>query len=234
MQVENDSSLASVKPRVANILGHIEPYVLGDDYADYMERMDSVIELNGIEGNRRANFCIASCGPDLYKIIKTCVAPKEIKDVDYTTMKKAIKAYFDPLKNVIAERYKFHKRERNADESISDFIVEIKSLSQTCDFKDFLDNALRDKLVCGANHDRVQAKLLSESTLTFEEACKIAKGIETTSQDLSTLKGDAQVNKLGVFSRSRLGPRSEYNRSEKKKQICKLSMLCMLSIWAHR
>lgn len=131
-------------------------------------------------------------------------------------MKTSMKKYMDPQKNIIAERYKFNKRERNSEESVSDFIVEIKGLSQSCDFGDFLDSALRDKLVCGVNHNIVQSKLLSESRLTFEEACKIARGIETTSSDLQTLRGEAQVNKVGVFARTRLGPRPDDNKRQNK------------------
>lgn len=181
-----------------NVVGNNEAYVLGEDYVEYMERMDALIELNGIETANMIKFCIGFCGPELYKIIKPCIAPKTIKDVTYDAMKVKLKSYFDPLRNTIAERYKFHKRERRDDESISNFIVEIKALSQTCDFGDFLDGALRDKLVCGVNHERITAKLLSESDLSFENACKIAKGIEITSNDMQALKGESQVNQIEI------------------------------------
>lgn len=90
-------------------------------------------------------------------------------------------------------------------------------MSQTCDYGDFLDQALRDKLVCGVNHERIQSRLLTESKLTFDEACKIAKGMEITNNDIQILRNDTQVNRLGVFARSRLGPRTNDNNNKEKK-----------------
>lgn len=59
-----------------NVVGHIEPYVLGDEYTEYMERMDMLIALNEISDEKtKVRFCFGFCGPDLFKIIKMCIAP---------------------------------------------------------------------------------------------------------------------------------------------------------------
>lgn len=209
---EKTTNVESEKTRVTHVLGNIEAYALGDDYVEYMERMDMLLALNGISDSKmKVKFCIGFCGPDLFKIIKSCIAPKKISDITYEDMKKELKTYFDPLRNTIAERYKFHMRNRNDDESVSEYIVEIKALSQTCDFNAFLDEALRDKLVCGVRNEKIQTKLLSEKTLTFDEACKIAKGIETTSSDMMTMKGE-HAHAVGVFARGRLGPQPQHTK----------------------
>lgn len=60
-----------------NVIGSIEPYNLGEDYVEYIERMDLLIDLNSIEAQAKIKFCIAFCGPELYKVLKSCIAPKK-------------------------------------------------------------------------------------------------------------------------------------------------------------
>lgn len=187
------------------VIGHIEAYCAGDDYNHYMERMDSLIDLNRVEEANQLQFCIGFCGPDLYKLIKSCIAPKTIADIDYSGMKKELEAYFKPKVNVIAERSKFHCRQQKSDESVTDYIVEIKSLSRTCDYKTHLDEALRDQLVFGVGNERIQSALLREKELTFDLACSTAKNIELTSQNVEIMHHDN--NSVSVFSRNRLGSR---------------------------
>lgn len=76
-------------------------------------------------------------------------APKKPKEYTYAELVKALNNYFEPKRNTIGERFIFHRRQQKADENVCEFIVEIKSLSQTCEFGQHLEEALRDKLVFG-------------------------------------------------------------------------------------
>lgn len=53
-----------------SIIGRIEAHVIGDDFNDYIERMDSLIKLNEIAAAEQMSFCVGFCGADLYKIIR--------------------------------------------------------------------------------------------------------------------------------------------------------------------
>ena len=50
---------------------------------------------------------------------------------------------------VIAERFNFHRRYQQQGESVSEFAAELKKQSLNCKFETHLDEALRDRLVCG-------------------------------------------------------------------------------------
>ncbi|KAL1401134.1 hypothetical protein pipiens_006857 [Culex pipiens pipiens] len=50
--------------------------------------------------------------------------------------------------------------------------------AQTCDYGNFLQDALRDQFVAGIHDQSLRKKLLTESMLTFEKACTIAKAYE--------------------------------------------------------
>ena len=56
--------------------------------------------------------------------------------------------------------------------------MELRKLSEFCNFKDKLDKILRDKLVCGINHPAMQRCLLSETDLTLAKTLEVAQGLE--------------------------------------------------------
>ena len=56
--------------------------------------------------------------------------------------------------------------------------MELRHLARTCDFGQFLEEALRDRLVCGLNSGSIQKKLLSENDLTLQRAIDIATAAE--------------------------------------------------------
>lgn len=78
----------------------------------------------------------------------------------------------------------------------------MKALSQTCDYGDYLTEALRDQLVFGVGNQKIQAALLRERDLTFDKACSVAKSIELANQHVDLMQLD---NIVSVFARNRLG-----------------------------
>ena len=58
----------------------------------------------------------------------------------------------------ITKQFYFHKRNQLPSESIAEYVAELKRLAATCNFKTYLPKALRDRFVCGLNH---QKKLLA-------------------------------------------------------------------------
>ena len=52
---------------------------------------------------------------------------------------------------------------------MAEFVLALKGLAKHCNFGDFLNNALRDRLVCGLNKESIQRRLLSETDLKFQK-----------------------------------------------------------------
>ena len=73
--------------------------------------------------------------------------------------------HLKPRPVVIAERFKFYIRIQREDESVADFMAALRKLSEHCQFGDFLDQALRDMLVCGLKNTATQKRLLAEAKL---------------------------------------------------------------------
>ena len=73
---------------------------------------------------------------------------------------------------------------QTADETISEFVADLRRLSIKCEFKEFLDQALRDRFVCGVRSEAIQKRLITEADLTIKRAQEIAQGMEADARDL--------------------------------------------------
>ena len=63
-----------------------------------------------------------------------------------------------PKPLVIAERYKFHKCNQEESQSIREFLAKLQKLAETCEFGNYRDEALRDRLVCDINSKATRRK----------------------------------------------------------------------------
>ena len=82
---------------------------------------------------------------------------------------------------------------------MKDFTAELQRLTFHCEFGAHLDEALRDRFVCGLASETIQKRLLTEQELTFGGAVDIAHGMESAAHHARALQGGAQskeVNKL--------------------------------------
>ncbi len=99
---------------------------------------------------------------------------------------------------MIAERFRFYQRNQGPDETISDYILALKRLASSCEFGTFLDDALRDKFVCGLAGEAYYRRLLSEKDLTFKKACDIALALELAQKDTKQLSAQAAIKDSNV------------------------------------
>ena len=112
-----------------------------------------------------------------------------------------MKKHQNPRPNPIAERFKFNSRNRLPDESISTYMAELRRLTEHCNYGATLPDMLRDRLVCGVVHERIQQKLLSEGEgVTLDKATNIALSMESAIAQASEIQNVQQrtdnVNKL--------------------------------------
>ncbi|XP_069139364.1 uncharacterized protein [Argopecten irradians] len=116
-----------------------------------------------------------------------------------TVLTKILQEHYSPRPLVIAERFRFHKRDQREGESIRDYNAALRKLSENCSFGESLNDTLRDRLVCGLKAEHIQKKLLTEADLTYQKALEVAIAIETATKDAVELQRQhvkAPVNKI--------------------------------------
>ena len=100
------------------------------------------------------------------------------KKKSFEELAKVLKKHFEPKPLVIAKRFTFHRRNQSSTESVLDYVAELRHLATHCDFADYLNQALRDRLVCGIRSENIQKRLLIEVDLTLMQVVELAQGME--------------------------------------------------------
>ncbi|XP_031336012.1 uncharacterized protein K02A2.6-like isoform X3 [Photinus pyralis] len=176
---------------MANLVGSIEQFDEKNkgDFVSYMERMEQFFLINDSLSTKQSALFITLAGPQVYSTLKNLIAPEDPTKKSFKEIKEALLKHYAPTKSETAERFEFYKATQNPEQSVSQFIMHIRKLANSCNFGSFLDQALRDKLVCGISSEQTQRRLLCEKDLTFSKACQMAIAIESAENQAKALKG---------------------------------------------
>ena len=160
--------------KMANTTNRFDPFDEGEDIEEYFERLEMFLSAQGVQRDRKVAHILSDIGSKAYAVLKNLLALVAPKDSSLANIKKALIDHYKPKPPVIGQRFIFHQRVQMPGESVNDFLVELRRLARTCDFNQFLEEALRDRLVCGLANKSTQKKLLSEKNLTLERVFEIA------------------------------------------------------------
>ena len=176
-----------------------------EDWVSYTERLVQYFVANGIseEGDKRRAILLSSCGPTTYQLLRNLVAPGKPTDKSFTQIVELVRDHHQPRPSTIVQRFNFHTRSQKPGEKISEFVAQLRKLSEHCSFGEGLQDMLRDRLVCGCKDYRLQCKLLAETDLTFEKAFKIAKAAETAEKEARDLHDTPAAQPVHVIKGTR-------------------------------
>ena len=165
------------------IIGEFNPD--HEDWVSYTERLTQYFIANGIEaeGDKRRAILLSSCGAPTYQLIRNLVAPGNPTDKTFSQIVTLVPDHHQSRPSTIVQRFNFHTRIQKSGESISEYVAQLRKLSEYCEFGDTLEDMLLNDVVCGCRDQRLQCKLLAEADLTFEKAFKIAKAMETAEKE---------------------------------------------------
>lgn len=184
---------------MAGIIGHMDPFdESGEQWATYIERFEHYVLANEIRDTKKVPVLLSVLGSKTYGLLRSLIAPEKPGEMDYDNIVGALQAHFAPKPLVIAERFRFHKRNQGEGETVAQYVAVLKGLSEHCEFGAYLEDALRDRFVCGLKSETVQKRLLTEKDLTFQKAVDYAISAETAARDVQQLSGSLKVN--AVFS----------------------------------
>ncbi|XP_077548123.1 uncharacterized protein LOC144160897 [Haemaphysalis longicornis] len=177
-------------------LGQLEPFdESGTDWASYEERLTSFLIVNRVPDSDKVHAFLSIMGSKTYGLLKSLAAPELPSTKSFEALKKVLSDHLSPKPSVIGERAKFHRRCQREGESISNFVAELRKLSQTCEFGSALDESLRDRFVCGLLREDIQLLLFTEdSKLTFQKTVERALAMEAAKKSAAEARGsDATV-----------------------------------------
>ena len=172
------------------LIGRLDMYDQVEDINNYIERLDLYFVANDIAASKKPAVLLSALGPTVYKTIKSLSEPTPVTGKSYEELCAMLVSHYGPKRLVISERFRFYKRDRKLGETVAQYSVELQTLASPCKFGTFLDDALRDRLVCGIQSEYIQKYLLTKDGLTFQKAVEMAKTLETATKDLKDIKSN--------------------------------------------
>jgi hypothetical protein len=130
------------------------------------------------------------------------------------------------MTNVIAERYKFYESKQIKGESLCDYIQKLRKKAEHCDFGDFLEDALRDKYVCGLKSNPIRQCLFAKKELTLASAIEISLSCEVAAAEENSVITKEFKTKNNFKINSRKNPTTDKRQSFRSNDNSHLSSLC--------
>lgn len=190
-EVELNNRVTPPTETMSGVIGNIEVYNFDEDnFNEYIERFEYIFTVNKVsEDKMKIALIMSMAGKEFHNKVNSIIMPKKPTEFTFEGLVTELKTHFSPKANIRYERFKFMSRKFEVHESLSDFIVDLKFLADTCEFKDFLDHALSDKLIWSVNSS-IQKRLLDEPiTKTFQEICSIALSMEMVAKNVEEMQG---------------------------------------------
>ena len=128
-----------------------------DSIKSYLERAQLYFAANDVAADKQVAVLLSSIGAPTYSLISDLAAPGPPIDKTLREIEKILRGHYEPKRAIIAERFHFHKKEQAAGETIAEFDASLRKLATHCQFGATLEEALRDRFVCGLYTPRVDS-----------------------------------------------------------------------------
>ena len=93
----------------------------------------------------------------MYTLLFDLFTPDSPATKDYAAIIEKLKSHFEPKPmNVLAHRYTFHQRNQAPNESMAEYVAELRRLASPCIFGTFLEQALHDQVVFSMRSESIQ------------------------------------------------------------------------------
>ncbi|UYV65352.1 K02A2.6-like [Cordylochernes scorpioides] len=170
-----------------------------ETFETFYERLEQFLILEEAGDEKKKAYLLTLMGSKTYGVLKNLCSPILPKNKTFDDLIDILKRHFSPKRSIIVERFIFFKRMQLKEESISDYLVEIKRLASSCNFGNFLEDSLRDKMVCGLYNAKIQNRILSEGDISLAKVIEIALSMEAAEKNTKLFHlehGEDCVDKL--------------------------------------
>ena len=171
----------------------------GTDWGAWIDRLEFYYQAMDVtDADKKRAVLLSTVGEQTYNLVRSLSAPAKPGTKTFDQICEMLATHFEPQVNLTLQRYKFSSCNRKPEQTVTQFITELKDLSRLCDFghtppgvtltaQMVLEDNLRDRLLCGVLEPNIQRRLLAEPGLTFARACDISISMELARESTAQL-----------------------------------------------
>ena len=164
--------------------------------------------------DKQVNTLVYSMGAKAEDIFQSFNLLDEDSKV-YKTVKVKFMSHFIKRWNTIFEWAKFNRRVQQEGESVDDFIIDVYSLAEHCQYGPLHDEMVRDRIVVGIRDSNLSEKLQMDSKLTLEKAISMARCNKSAKQQQTTVRNELTEHQIERIK----GSTSKFANTNKGKQF---------------
>lgn len=142
---------------VVGTIGSVSEFIPGsaDSWEIYREQLDFYFEANDISAeNKKKAVFYSACGKVTYATLRSLATPRKPGELTYEEALKLLSDHFNLRPSKFVQKFKFNRRDQLLNESLAEYLAELKKLSEHCEFNDL--EMLVDRLICGMRDERFQ------------------------------------------------------------------------------
>ena len=186
-----------------------------ETFANYAKRVKLFFKVNKVATAEQHLVFLTLIGSQLFTLVSDLVSPKDPETCTLDEIISKLEKHYKPHSSEIYERFLFHSRKQNSDESVSEFVAALKKQSAKCNFGEFLQSSLRDQFVLGISNQEAQRHLFTLDDLDFDAAVKIATAKESAVKEVKSLKNSASTSDVHYFSDNVSGKKKHNGKQNK-------------------
>lgn len=187
-----------------SITSTIEPYRKGTPFGDWAERLEYSFQANKVEEGLKKSHLMNLCGSFLYSQLKQIFQKPELDIASYDTIVEKLKLKLDKTEPDLVQRYRFGLRKQQPDETAEEFVQAVKLQAEFCNFGDFKNIAILDRVLVGLADNGLKEQLLKEEKLTVDKMDKFITTWNIARHNVQSINTEASGFNLGNYPSSGL------------------------------
>lgn len=170
-----------------------------DEWPKWRKRFEQYRSASGLDAeseSRQVDTLLYCLGDEADSVLaSTNISAEDRKK--YEEVMGKFDSYFRVRRNVTFERARFNRRSQKEGETAEQYITELYTLIEFCEYGDLKEEMLRDRLVVGIRDVGLSDKLQTDPDLTLERAKRMIRQKEAAREHRRELHEDKKEAPLG-------------------------------------
>ena len=145
-----------------------------DEWEKWRRRFKQFRVASGLSGERQVCTLLYCLGEEAENVLSSMNITAEERG-SYVAVLKKFNDFFKVQKNIIFEIAHFNRRAQRDGESVEQYISDLYSLAENCEYGAMKDEMIRDRLVVGLLDCALSERLQLDPELTLEKAKRAAR-----------------------------------------------------------
>ena len=163
---------------------------ISKNWKKWLQRFEFYLTATGIsakEDKIKTSAFLLVIGPDALEIYNTFKFDNPDDNLKLEAVQEKLRAYCNPRKHVTYERHVFFTINQNTNETIDQYLKDLRNKASTCEFGDLCDSLIKDRLICGITDGTVRERLLRDSALTLTKSIDYCRASEVSKSQVKSL-----------------------------------------------